>query len=123
MGEDEIERVSVDKAVSLAESRVRCIVENAKCIQKASKHSACCVGATVNHKPTINEYRYTKQVPLRSPKAEAMSKDLRRRGFQLVGPVIVHWFMQAAGMTIDHLVDCYRYAECVNLAETPWRHV
>ncbi|KAI4368954.1 hypothetical protein MLD38_017453 [Melastoma candidum] len=125
MGEDEIERISTDKAVSLAESRVRCIVENAKCIQKVGSEYGSFsdyAWSYVNHKPTINEYRYSKQVPLRSPKAEAMSKDLQRRGFRLVGPVIVHSFMQAAGMTIDHLVDCYRYAECVNLAETPWRH-
>ncbi|KAG5068562.1 hypothetical protein JHK85_000939 [Glycine max] len=68
-------------------------------------------------------YRYPRNVPLRSPKAEALSKDLVKRGFRFVGPVIVHSFMQAAGLTIDHLVDCYRHSECVSLAERPWRHI
>ncbi|KAK4410410.1 DNA-3-methyladenine glycosylase 1 [Sesamum angolense] len=77
----------------------------------------------VSFKPMINKFRYPRNVPLRSPKAEAISKDLMRRGFRFVGPVIVYSFMQAAGMTIDHLVGCFRYKECVNLAERPWRHV
>nr|GMD28640.1 DNA-3-methyladenine glycosylase 1 [Ipomoea batatas] len=70
-----------------------------------------------------DQFRYPRNVPLRSPKAEIISKDLVKRGFRFVGPVIVYSFMQAAGMTIDHLVDCFRYKECVNLAERPWRHV
>lgn len=79
--------------------------------------------AYVNYKPVINKYRYPRNVPLRTPKAEAISKDLLKRGFRFVGPVIVYSFMQAAGLTIDHLVDCFRYSECVSLAERPWRHI
>lgn len=77
----------------------------------------------MSYKPVINKFRLPRHVPLRSPKAETISKDLVRRGFRLVGPVIVYSFMQAAGMTIDHMVDCFRHGECVNLAERPWRHV
>lgn len=77
----------------------------------------------VNYKPIINKLRHPGKVPLRSPKAESISKDLLKRGFRFVGPVIVYSFMQAAGFTIDHLVDCFRYSDCVNLAERPWRHV
>ncbi|GAU38850.1 hypothetical protein TSUD_154120 [Trifolium subterraneum] len=77
----------------------------------------------VNHKPIINKYKYPRSVPIRSPKAEALSKDMVKRGFRFVGPVIVHSFMQAAGLTLDHLVDCYRHSECVSLAERPWRHI
>lgn len=76
-----------------------------------------------SYKPIINKYRYPRSVPLRSPKSEAISKEFIRLGFRLVGPVIVHSFMQAAGMTVDHLVDCFRYKECVSLAENPWRHI
>lgn len=77
----------------------------------------------VDYKPIINRYRYPRNVPLRAPKAEAISRDLLKRGFRFVGPVIVYSFMQAAGMSIDHLVDCFRFTECVSLAERPWRHV
>ena len=77
----------------------------------------------VNYKPTINKYKHPRNVPLKTPKAEAISRDLLKRGFRFVGPVIVYSFMQAAGLTIDHLVDCFRYSECVGLAERPWRHI
>ncbi|KAF3675142.1 putative o-linked n-acetylglucosamine transferase, ogt [Capsicum annuum] len=70
-----------------------------------------------------DQFRHPRNVPLRTPKAETISKDLLKKGFRFVGPVIVYSFMQAAGMTIDHLVDCFRHKDCVNLAERPWRHV
>ncbi|KHN37232.1 Putative GMP synthase [glutamine-hydrolyzing] [Glycine soja] len=130
MEEKEIMETASNKALSLADSRVMCVVDNAKCIMKASTHIVKECGSFssyiwgyVNHKPIINRYRYPRNVPLRSPKAEALSKDLVKRGFRFVGPVIVHSFMQAAGLTIDHLVDCYRHSECVSLAERPWRHI
>ncbi|KAL4385072.1 hypothetical protein GQ457_15G004460 [Hibiscus cannabinus] len=84
----EINEISSNKAIMLAESRVRCIINNAKCILKAS-----------------------------------ISKDLLKHGFRHIGPVIVYSFMQATGLTIDHLVDCFRYNECLTLAERPWRHI
>ncbi|KAI3796231.1 hypothetical protein L1987_38897 [Smallanthus sonchifolius] len=126
MDEDEIMEIASNKEIMLAESRVRSIVENAKCILKIAKAHGSFSGymwGSVNYKPTINRCRHSRNVPLRTPKAEAISKDLLKHGFRLVGPVIVYSFMQAAGMSIDHLVDCFRFSECVNLAERPWRHV
>ncbi|KAG5088294.1 hypothetical protein AAZX31_01G075300 [Glycine max] len=126
MEEKEIMETASNKALSLADSRVMCVVDNAKCIMKIVKECgsfSSYIWGYVNHKPIINRYRYPRNVPLRSPKAEALSKDLVKRGFRFVGPVIVHSFMQAAGLTIDHLVDCYRHSECVSLAERPWRHI
>ncbi|KAI5352920.1 PREDICTED: DNA-3-methyladenine glycosylase [Prunus dulcis] len=126
MGEKEIAEIASNKAIMLAECKVRCIIDNAKCILKIVRECgsfSSYMWGSVNHKPVINRFRYPRNVPLRSPKAEAMSKDLIKRGFRYVGPVIVYSFMQAAGLTIDHLVDCYRYSECVSLAERPWRHI
>lgn len=77
----------------------------------------------VNFKPCINRYKHARNVPIRTPTAKSISKDLLKYGFRLVGPVIVYSFMQAAGMSIGHLVDCFRFDECVKLAERPWRHV
>ncbi|XVF85735.1 hypothetical protein PTKIN_Ptkin17bG0141000 [Pterospermum kingtungense] len=126
MGDKEINEISSNKAIMLAESRVRCIVHNAKCTLKLAREYgsfSSFIWGYVNYKPTINKYKYPRNVPLRTPKAEAISRDLLKRGFRLVGPVIVCSFMQAAGLTIDHLVDCFRYSECVGLAERPWRHI
>ncbi|KAH7688967.1 Methyladenine glycosylase protein [Dioscorea alata] len=123
MDEKKIIEISSNKDLMIAESRVRCIVENAKCIQKVAKEFGSFSGyiwGHVNHKPMINKYKYIRSVPLRTPKAEAISKDLVRRGFRLVGPVIVYSFMQASGMAIDHLVDCFRFKDCVRIAERSW---
>ncbi|KAI4357958.1 hypothetical protein L6164_001870 [Bauhinia variegata] len=126
MEEEKITEITSNKALSLAESRIRCIVDNAKCIAKVVQEYgsfSSYIWGYVNYKPIINRYRFPRNVPLRSPKAEAISKDMVKRGFRFVGPVIVHSFMQAAGLTIDHLVSCYRHSECVSLAERPWRHI
>jgi DNA-3-methyladenine glycosylase I len=48
-------------------------------------------------------------IPAKTPLAEAISKDLQKRGFRFVGPTIVYAFMQACGLVNDHLVDCHRH--------------
>lgn len=66
----------------------------------------------VNHKPIRNGFRYGRQVPVKSPKAEVISKDLMKRGFRCVGPTVIYSFMQVAGIVNDHLLTCFRYKEC-----------
>ena len=63
-----------------------------------------------------NHYRYPKQVPVKTSKSESMSKDLVKRGFRFVGSTIVYSFMQASGMTNDHLLQCFRHQACSVLA-------
>ena len=67
----------------------------------------------MNHKPILSRFRYSRHVPVKTSKADAISKDLVRRGFRSVGPTVVYTFMQVSGMTNDHLISCYRFAECV----------
>ena len=66
----------------------------------------------LNHKPIVSKFRYQRQVPVKSPKADIISKDMMRRGFRSVGPTVIYSFMQAAGLTNDHLVSCFRFEEC-----------
>jgi DNA-3-methyladenine glycosylase I len=58
-----------------------------------------------------NAWRSIEDVPARTAQSDAMSKDLRQRGFTFVGSTICYAFMQATGMVNDHLVDCFRYRE------------
>ncbi len=58
-----------------------------------------------------NAWRSLDELPASSEQSEALSRDLRARGFRFVGPTICYSFMQAIGMVNDHLVGCYRYAE------------
>ena len=65
----------------------------------------------VDGRPRQNAWRSSKQVPAHTPESDALSKDLKRRGFNFVGSTICYAFMQAVGMVNDHLVDCYRWRE------------
>jgi len=65
----------------------------------------------VGHQPQQNAWGSIKEVPAKTPESDAMSKDLKRRGFTFVGSTICYAFMQAVGMVNDHLVDCFRHGE------------
>lgn len=60
----------------------------------------------VGGEPIVNHWDAFKDAPVKSPESEALSKDLKKRGFKFVGPVIVYAFMQAVGMINDHEITC-----------------
>ena len=63
----------------------------------------------VRGKPLVNARRLGKRIPARTLASDAMSKDLKKRGFNFVGSTICYAFMQATGMVNDHAVECFRY--------------
>lgn len=65
----------------------------------------------VGGRPKRNAWRSLKQLPARTPESDALSKDLRQRGFSFVGSMIIYAHMQATGLVNDHLVHCFRYRE------------
>jgi DNA-3-methyladenine glycosylase I len=65
----------------------------------------------VGGEPIVNRRRTLKDIPPRTAESDAMSKELKRRGFRFVGSTICYAFMQATGMVNDHLVSCFRYRE------------
>jgi DNA-3-methyladenine glycosylase I len=65
----------------------------------------------VGGKPKINSWRAGQPVPASTPESDAMSKDLKKRGFNFVGSTICYAFMQATGMVNDHAVECFRYSQ------------
>jgi DNA-3-methyladenine glycosylase I len=67
----------------------------------------------VDGKPRVNAWRSLKQVPARTEQSDAMSRELKKRGFKFVGTTICYAFMQAVGMVNDHLVDCFRYRQVI----------
>jgi DNA-3-methyladenine glycosylase I len=67
----------------------------------------------VDGRPIQNAWRSLAEIPAKTPLAEALSKDLKKRGFRFVGPTIIYAHMQATGIVNDHLVDCFRYPEIV----------
>ena len=61
--------------------------------------------------PKINSWRAGQRLPASTPESDAMSKDLKKRGFNFVGSTICYAFMQATGMVNDHAVECFRYSK------------
>ena len=70
----------------------------------------------VGHEPVQNAWASLADVPARTPVSDALSTDLKRRGFTFVGSTICYAFMQAVGLVNDHLVGCYRRGELANAA-------
>lgn len=69
----------------------------------------------VGSKPLRNHWKSLKQIPAETKQSQAMSKDLKTRGFRFVGPTICYAYMQATGMVNDHVVDCFRYKQLLGL--------
>jgi DNA-3-methyladenine glycosylase I len=63
----------------------------------------------VDGRPKTNRWRRPKDVPVRTPESDALSADLKARGFKFVGSTIIYAHMQAIGLVNDHLVTCFRY--------------
>jgi len=72
----------------------------------------------VGGKPTQNKFKGMGDIPAKTAMSEGLSKELKKRGFNFVGPVIVYAFAQAVGMDNDHTTKCFRHAECAKLAKS-----
>lgn len=102
----------------LSEAKLRGIIENARQVCKIADEFGSFdkyIWGFVNHKPIINKFRYPRQIPIKTSKADSISKDLVKRGFRGVGPTVVYSFLQVAGLTNDHLISCFRFHECVDV--------
>ncbi|KAM7270275.1 hypothetical protein ACFE04_029489 [Oxalis oulophora] len=66
----------------------------------------------VNHKAISTEYKSTQKIPVKTSKSESISKDMVKRGFRSVGPTVIYSFMEAVGLTNDHLITCPRHHQC-----------
>ncbi|XP_024977357.1 uncharacterized protein LOC112514941 isoform X3 [Cynara cardunculus var. scolymus] len=100
----------------LSEVKLRGIIENARQVCKIADQFGSFdkyIWGFINHKPIVNKFRYSRQVPIKTSKAESISKDLVKRGFRGVGPTVVYSFLQVGGLTNDHLISCFRFSECV----------
>ena len=95
--------------------KVQSAVRNARAfleIQKEFGSFDAYVWPFVGGKPRVNRRRGMSDIPARTPLSDALSKDLKQRGFNFVGSTIIYAHMQAIGMVNDHVVSCFRYQAC-----------
>ena len=109
-----IERLLRDPGIVRNKLKVASAVGNAKAFLSVQKEFGSFdryIWRFVGGQPRVNSPRSMKQVPARTPESDAMSKDLKKRGFKFVGSTICYAFMQAVGMVNDHVVTCFRYQQ------------
>ena len=94
--------------------KIAAAIKNAKAFREVQKEFGtfdAYIWQFVSGQPIINKRKSLKDVPPTTPQSDALSRDLRKRGFTFVGSTICYAFMQAVGMVNDHLVDCFRCRE------------
>lgn len=94
--------------------KIASAVRNAKCflatVEEFSTFDSY-IWSFVDGRPVVNTWETLKQVPASTPVSDALSKDLKKRGFNFVGTTIMYAFMQACGLVNDHLIGCHRHKE------------
>ena len=108
-----IERLMRDAGIVRNRLKIEGAVRNAQAfldVQDAEGSFDGYIWQFVGGRPKQNRRRSMTQVPARTAESDAMSRDLKNRGFTFVGSTICYAFMQATGMVNDHLVDCFRHA-------------
>jgi len=112
--QDKIDELLLDTGIIRNKLKVKATITNAQAfikIQDEFESFSKYIWAFVNEKPIKNKFKNYKDAPANTPLSDAISKDLKKRGFKFVGSTVVYAFMQAIGMVNDHEVDCFRYHE------------
>lgn len=112
--EDKIQELLQFEGIIRNKLKVRGAVNNAQKFLKVQKEFGSFDGyiwSFVNGKTIVNSPKDKSEVPATSPESDALSKDLKKRGFKFVGSTIMYAHMQACGLVNDHTVDCFRYDE------------
>lgn len=127
---DAFEGFDVQKVARFTEKRIEKLLQNPGIIRNRLKISSAVSNARafirvqeefgsfddyiwrfVDGRPIVNRWRKPEDLPARTPLSDAISKDLKGRGFSFVGSTIIYAHMQATGMVNDHLIDCFRHRE------------
>ncbi|WP_273277459.1 DNA-3-methyladenine glycosylase I [Maribacter polysiphoniae] len=112
--EDKIQTLLQDAGIIRNKLKVRATVSNALAFMKVQdefESFSTYVWGFVNHAPLKNNIENYKNGPATTAISDALSKDLKKRGFKFVGSTVVYAFMQAVGIVNDHEIDCFRYNE------------
>jgi DNA-3-methyladenine glycosylase I len=116
-----IDKLLQDPGIVRNRLKVRSAVSNAKAflaVQKEFGSFSDYIWDFVGGEPIQNSFRKDSDIPATSPESDALSKDLKKRGFRFVGSTIVYAHMQATGLVNDHVVGCFRYKPCRQLAKS-----
>jgi DNA-3-methyladenine glycosylase I len=112
-GPKDVERLLEDPGIVRNRMKVESTITNAACVLEVQdEHGSfdAYLWGFVDGEPVVGRPRSLAEVPAATPLAQAISKDLKKRGFRFVGPTITYAFMQAVGIVDDHTVGCFRFS-------------
>lgn len=111
--QDKVSALLADPGIIRNRAKIAAAIQNARAFLAVQEEFGTFdryIWRFVGGRPRINAWPTLAALPAQTAESEAMSKDLKRRGFAFVGPTICYAFMQSAGMVNDHTTDCFRYA-------------
>ena len=114
-----IEKILLDPGIVRNKLKVNSAVTNAKAfLDVQDEYDGFCnyIWQFVDGKPKQNRFKSMSEMPATSDESDALSKDMKKRGFKFVGSTILYAHMQATGLVSDHVTSCFRHKECRALA-------
>lgn len=119
--EEKIAELMQDSGIIRNGAKIRASISNARAFMKVQEdfgNFSDYIWSFVNGSPVQNDWEHLKEVPATTKVSEALSKDLKKRGFKFVGPTVVYAHMQATGMVNDHVTQCFRHKEVKKLVNS-----
>ncbi|WP_100628598.1 DNA-3-methyladenine glycosylase I [Algoriphagus formosus] len=116
-----VEELLQDPGIIRNKLKIKAAINNAQRfmeIQKEFGSFSEYIWSFVGGKPIQNQLKSMREAPATSPKSDRLAKDLKKRGFKFLGSTTIYAHMQATGLVNDHLVDCFRYKEVLELNES-----
>jgi len=113
-GEQDVARLLDDARIVRNRLKIAAAIDNARAtlaLYEAGGNLDQLLWQCVDGQPVINRWRSMAEVPVFTPAATRLSRELKRRGFRFVGPTIIYSLMQATGMVNDHLINCPRHPD------------
>jgi DNA-3-methyladenine glycosylase I len=113
-GPKDAERLLQDPGIVRNRLKVESAISNARCVLEVQEEEgglAEYLWSFVGGTPIVGKFREVREIPAETAESQAMSKDLKRRGFRFVGPTICYALMQSTGMVNDHVMSCFRFGE------------
>lgn len=112
---EDLDRFLADPGLIRSRAKLRALADNARAFLRVVGEFGsfeAYLWGFVDGRPQVNHWRTPQEIPARSETSEALSRDLKKRGFKFVGPVIIYAYMQAVGLVNDHLVSCPGHGQC-----------
>lgn len=107
--DEDIEKIRENYQVIKNRAKLKSVRSNAIAIREIQKEFGSLsdyMWQYTHHKPIINSWENQEEMPAETPLSQQISKDLKKRGFKFVGPIIIYSYMQAIGMVDDHIISC-----------------